>query len=360
MSEKTELEYSNNLRLSRSYDVSIQDTHVVEEQDHNNIDRIQSNQSISAVNESIDPNSFYNTLYNDIHKLKGFLNTIPIIKFFHSLSLSQDDNNLIHQVNELLLEWELQRVNVFNILKDSTRLNSIVNNDSSMEGNIHVLIRMNINSILITLTEITEYLRINCTKNPTIMFVFSNKAKYVKRIHYYSLTLRSKMNQLMTSITMYLLNTDTKKSDDVTEETITLQDAYSYYYGIHGRSRNYKLAFSKLIYLSENDGNSDAMLLLSECYANGHGLLYPDASLSRKWLEKSAITCNNILAKARFGSLLIQESNDGDLDPMTSGNYFQRGRDLLIDAAVNKCVEAELSLGILSYDAEDYLQAHDW
>jgi TPR repeat protein len=170
-----------------------------------------------------------------------------------------------------------------------------------------------------------------------------------------------------------------------TVEGLTLASAYSAYYGIN-RPKNFKDALLKLGelsilhpyshshgvmvigYLAEKENNADAMILLADSYLDGIGHLYihgkyqeKNYRLAKQWLER-AVDADHPLARAKLGHLLVQEAKASAKHPNDNVNelLYQKGRDLLIQAAMLGIVEAETSLGIISYEACDYVQAHEW
>ena len=247
-------------------------------------------------------------------------------------------DELIKKFDEFINELDLQQDNIALALTRTTDKH---------------LVKENIYGILKTLQDI----RLNITEldgyQNSILPI--SKTKWKNRIQTLHQTFRSKCNQLMTSMTLDMIS-NAKPVSVYGQEG--LPEVYSYYYGLN-RPVNHKEAFLRLVDLSEKDNNTDAMILLSECYLNGHGIKKPDQLLGRQWLER-AVAGNNTAAKSKLALLILEDSKDLALTEEERNSFSQNARDLLIEAAILGNVEAETTLGLLSYEIEDYSQAVEW
>ena len=132
--------------------------------------------------------------------------------------------------------------------------------------------------------------------------------------------LRSKQTQLMTSVSLEILAKQHRqnaaenrlpihevekeiKEDLTLKPEVNFNNAVKHYHGI-GQEKNYNLAFTQFKSAAE-DGHSESMYMLYNCYQNGYGTDRNFAT-ARSWLEK-AVSAGSPSAKTELAMILLYQ-----------------------------------------------------
>jgi TPR repeat protein len=294
------------------------------------------------------------------------------------LSLIKENAELTKKINELVSELTAQKDKIL----------SAANSSQQVKKNLETLFQ--------AMDECLDYFEE--LNNTTVMFI--TKPKLKRKAVAITQSLRSKVTQLLTSVTLELLLTQgspetpapVKKKAALSDDPLT--DAQEYclsYYGLAGRPVNYTRAVELATTAATQEEDPRAMCLLAKCLMNGHGV-DADNAAAQSWLEKAS-ELGFIEAKIELAILLLKTmknrkescirklSDTKDTSSTSSkkplgglalvalnvvqqekerkddDKMLERATELLIEAADRDYSLADTYLGIISEESGDYEEA---
>lgn len=207
-------------------------------------------------------------------------------------------------------------------------------------------VRSNMESLISSLHDLDLFL-VDLAKKRTLFFIMSSLGRKVQNFHH---IIRSKTTQLLTSVTLELLtrpppdNTQpiltekTVEPDDMEAEVERMKSTAvssalhlgrSYLWGIQ-RPQNYVMAVQHL-QVAVDGGDSEAMLLLADCYSLGRGVPR-DEQISVRLVERAqAMGSATAMHRnaSRFLKLLDNPNNKVALRTALTAAKLMSGEDSL-------------------------------
>ncbi len=158
------------------------------------------------------------------------------------------------------------------------------------------------------MVNINEYFQ---TVNKAHFFTSKHKLKLNMQNHYQ--TLRARLTQLLTAVSLELLTAKPHDDDDCLKKNPHIaSELYTtglhYFYGQAGKPMNYTFAFEKFSESAEY-GDINAMIMLSKCYLNAWGC-EDNEKVAWKWLERavkdSDLSNSGGQAKTEYATWMIK------------------------------------------------------
>lgn len=298
------------------------------------------------------------------------------------LSLIKENAELVKKIDELGIELEEQKDKITKALFGAEHASTV---------------EKNIKSLALCIEDCLSYF--DELNNTTVMFL--TKPKLKRKAETLTQSLRSKMTQLLTSVTLELLLQSSGDGKPTPQPKILSDekdwpDYYTYFYGLLGHPINYSIVVESSLAGAE-EGYPRAMLMLAKCYAGGLGI-EEDKTKAIEWLEKAS-DLELMEAKIDLAMLLItsmknrkdacmrvitnpsskkktledeQRSGHGgfallavsaaqqERDKKEDDKLLTRATELLLVAADQGFATAETYLGVISEDSLDYDEAVKW
>ena len=299
------------------------------------------------------------------------------------LSLIKENAELVKKIDELGIELEEQKEKITKALFGAEHASTV---------------EKNIKSLALCIEDCLSYF--DELNNTTVMFL--TKARLKRKAEMLTQSLRSKMTQLLTSVTLELLLQSSGDGKPTPQPKILSDekdwpDYYTYFYGLLGHPVNYSIVVESSLAGAE-EGYPRAMLMLAKCYAGGLGI-EEDKAKAIEWLEKAS-DLELMEAKIDLAMLLLtsmknrkdacmriitnpaskKKVTDDEKRPSLGGAFallavsaaqqerdkkeddklLTRATELLLVAADQGFASAETYLGVIAEDSLDYDEAVKW
>jgi TPR repeat protein len=148
------------------------------------------------------------------------------------------------------------------------------------------------------------------------MFLSKSRLKIRMQNHYQSL--RARLTQLMTAVSLELLSGQKPPPEEPISTSELYRTGLYYFYGIHNKPKNYVFAFEHFIRGAEY-GDEEAMFMTAKCYLAGYGI-EENFHLGLKWLEKAANSGHCPHAKTEIAVKVVERLKENN--PQLIKEYF--------------------------------------